>query len=133
MISALYGLQKAIYDTITGDATIMALITGVYDSPTLNTPYPYITIGECTSVPWRNHSHPGEEITVTIHIWSNYEGFKEALDINKRLNQLLGDQDLTVTGWNCVKSWFDFSDTIRDPDGVVRHVVARYRIRGMEN
>lgn len=132
MISALYGIQKAIYDRILADATIMARIEGVFDSPEIDQAYPYITIGECTSVPWRTHSKPGEEVTVTLHIWSVYEGFKEALEILGDLNRLFGDKDLTVSGWDCCHSWFDFSDTIREPEGVVRHVVARYRIRGFE-
>ena len=45
-------LQQAIYDALTGDATLMALITGVYadieppNLPEANTDFPYVVIGQ---------------------------------------------------------------------------------------
>lgn len=133
MNSMLYELQKSVYAKIAADSTIMALIEGVYDDPPENTDYPYITIGEATSVPWRSHDRPGEEVTFTLHIWSQQAGFSEGLLILKELNRLFGYVDLVVTGWDIVKCEYEFSDTFKDQDGLTRHVVVRYRVRGLEN
>src|SRR5690606_40268145 len=89
---------------------------------------PIFTIGEATSVPFRTMSRFGEECTVTLHIWSRYKGFKEALEILDDLNRLLADQDLSVAGYDTAACFYEFSETLRDPDGKTRHVPVRYRI-----
>ena len=38
-------LQKAVYEALTSDTGLMALITGIYDRPVQNTSFPYVTIG----------------------------------------------------------------------------------------
>jgi hypothetical protein len=70
MKSFIKPVQTAVYSAITGDATIMAKITGVFDFPPKDQPYPFVTIGEATVIPWRTHSQPGVEATLTLHIWS---------------------------------------------------------------
>jgi hypothetical protein len=126
--SALTEIQQAIYSRLTGDATLMGKITGVFDQVPENQPFPYVTIGEYTSVPFRTMTRFGEEVTVTLHIWSQYNGFKEALDILDDMNRLLADkEDITVTGYDLVACFYEFSETLRDPDGMTRHVPVRYR------
>jgi len=133
MNSVLKNAQSAMFSAISADATIMGKITGVFDYPPKDQAYPFVAIGESTSVPFRTHSQPGEEVTVTIHIWSVYEGFSEALDILGDLNRLFGDVDLAVSGWSNIHSWYDFSETLREGDGELRHVVARYRLRALQD
>ena len=132
MNSMLYELQKSVYSALSGDTTLAALIEGVYDDPPENTSYPYITLGDVTSVPWRSHDRPGEEATITIHIWSQQAGFTEALSILKETNRILGYVNLSVTGWDIVRCEYEFSETLRDLDGLTRHVPVRYRVRGLE-
>lgn len=128
-MSALPVIQQAIYSRLTGDSVLMSKVTGVFDYVPDNQTFPYITIGEATSAPYRTFSRFGEEVTVTCHIWSRYDGFKEALDILADMNRLLADRDdLSVTGYDLICCFFEFSETMRDPDGITRHVVARYRL-----
>jgi hypothetical protein len=126
--SSLNSIQKAIYTTLTSDSALMAKITGVFDNVPDNQPYPYITIGEATSSRFRTFSRFGEEVFITLHIWSQYAGFKEANDILNDMNRLLADQNLTTSGWDTISCFYDFSETLRDSDGVTRHIVVRYRI-----
>lgn len=127
-MSALLSIQQAIYQILTADTTLMTKITGVFDQAPQDQAFPYVTIGEATSSPFRTMSRFGEEITITLHIWSQYHGFKESNEILAELNRLLADQDLTVTGYDVVSCMYDFSETLRDPDGITRHVPVRYRI-----
>jgi Protein of unknown function (DUF3168) len=128
MSSSLLPIQQAIYNRLTGDSVLMAKVTGVFDYVSDNQAFPYITIGEATSNPFRTFSRFGEEVTVTLHIWSRYDGSKEALEILNEMNRLLADQDLAVTGYDTVACFYEFSETLRDPDGITRHLVVRYRI-----
>lgn len=133
MSSALDNIQQAIYSLLTGDTTLMSKITGVYDEVPQDlvnddTNFPFVTIGEATSVPFRTMTRFGEEVTVTLHVWSRYKGFKEALEILDDLNRLLADRDLNVAGYDTAACFYEFSETLRDPDGKTRHVPVRYRI-----
>jgi hypothetical protein len=129
MSSALSPIQQAIYNRLTGDSALMTKVTGVFDYVPDNQAFPYVTLGEATSNPYRTFSRFGEEVTITCHIWSRYDGFKEALDILNEMNRLLADKDdLSVTGYDLICCFYEFSETLRDPDGITRHVPVRYRL-----
>ncbi len=130
--SLLLELQKAVYSKLSGDAALMAKVTGVFDSVPDSQAFPYITIGEATEVPFSAFSSVGKESTLTLHIWSRYSGFKEALDVLKRVNELLDGATLTITGYALVDMSLEMSETLRDPDGVTRHVAARFRCLARE-
>ncbi|NTX58940.1 DUF3168 domain-containing protein, partial [Myxococcus sp. CA039A] len=91
--------------------------------------FPYVTIGDVTSVPNRTFDHFGEECTITLHIWSRYNGFKEAAEILDDLNRILADTVFSVPGWEMQGCYYDFSETLRDPDGLTRHIPVRYRVK----
>ena len=48
-------------------------------------------------------------------------------NIMDRIHDLLHDSNLSVTGFNLVNLRFEFSDILRDPDGITRHGVMRFR------
>lgn len=129
MSSAAFPIQQSIYGKLTGDAELMNKIKGVFDDVPENQPFPYITIGEMTSGPFRTFSRFGEEITIMLHIWSRYKGFKEASEILADMNRLLADQALEVPGYDVVACFYEFSQTMRDEDGITRHIPVRYRIQ----
>lgn len=132
--TSLQVLQAAIYAKLTADTgsgglfdPTAPMITGVFDDVPDGQPLPYITIGEATETPWSTFGRVGADDTLTIHIWSQAPGFKEALGILDRLNVLLDGGVLEVDGHVHVGTLYESAETLRDPDGVTRHVVARYR------
>jgi hypothetical protein len=130
--SSLQPIQTAIYDRLTTDLSLMDKITGVYDDVDQDIQFPYVTIGDSTSIPWRTQTRFGEEVTVTLHIWSRYQGYREAYEILDDLNRLLADKDLNVDGYDAVAVYYEFMESFRDPDGQTRHVVVRYRLQVQE-
>ena len=62
-----------------------------------------------------------------MDIWSRYRGSKEAKEIMDRIHTLLHDSSLTVSGTNLINLRFEFSDLVRDPDGITRHGIMRFR------
>ena len=69
----------------------------------------------------------GNEITINIHVWSQYKGSKETKQIMDKIHDLLHNSNLNVTGHNLINLRFEFSDIMRDPDGITRHGVMRFR------
>lgn len=126
--TSLKALQTALYGKLHGDATLLALVTGVYDDVPEDTNYPYVVIGEFTEEPLNAMGKHGKEVTATLHVWSQYKGFAEAYDIANRIQVLLDEVALTVTGYTHVSTQYEFGESIREPDGVTRHIPLRYRI-----
>lgn len=130
-MAAALSIHKTVYELLTSDASLSSKVSEIYDGfPNLEqTPakFPFITFGDSNSNPFTTFEHAGEEIFFTIHIWSRYKGFKETLEITSDIQRLLSQQDIEVEGLGVVGCFFDSSDTMRDVDGITRHVILRYR------
>ena len=134
MIAAAKYIQQAIYTLLIGDLALMAILEGVFDYPPDNMAYPFIQIGAVTSTEYRTLSRPGEEVTVTIHIYSDYLGNKEALEILDEVNRLMGDvTNISISNYTLIASWFEFYEVLRDhlsAEGLILcHIPVRYRFK----
>lgn len=127
-MSAALEIQKAVYSALTADITLMGKITGVFDEVPPGQALPYVVLGDTTEVPESDFVKKGYENTITLHIWSEYPGFKEAKEILADLNRILDRAILSITGFNTVYCKYDFSETLETSDGKYRHIPVRYRI-----
>ncbi|MFQ5954710.1 MAG: DUF3168 domain-containing protein [Kiloniellales bacterium] len=128
MADASGAVQTAIYDRLTGDATLMGMVKAVHDQVPEDAKFPYVTIGDDTATDFDTKTETGQELTLTLHAWSRAHGRKEVKDILARIYALLHEQALTITGFTHVLARFEFTQTFRDPDGLTQHGVARYRV-----
>ena len=122
-----FQLQTAIYAALNVSAITTTLACGVYDEVTEGNTYPFISLGEETTIDFSTKTSVGSETTINIHIWSQYKGSKQTKEIMDKVHDLLHDINLTVTGFNLINLRFEFSDIMRDTDGVTRHGVIRFR------
>jgi len=123
-----FALQSTIYSTLSADNTLTSTLgAGVYDEVLEGASYPFVSLGEETAIDYGTKDLVGGETTINIHIWSQYKGSKETKQIMDKVHDLLHDIDLTVTGFNLINLRFEYSDIMRDPDGVTRHGVMRFR------
>jgi len=136
MGSALSPIESAIAAKLLADATLIGMVTGIFDfrGIPLNQEYPYVTLGDSTETDDSTFDTIGYDTTFTLHIWSAQPGSKECQQILARLNMLLNHQPLTLTGLAHVGTWYDMSQTLSDPDDTrVTHLWVRYRIQAGEN
>jgi hypothetical protein len=122
-------LQKAVFATLAGDATLAGLLGGakVYDGAPRNAAAPYVHLGELVARDWSTATEAGSEITFAVVVWSRAEGRIEGIAIADRVTALLHDQDLAVEGFTLVNLRHVATETARvdKPEG--RRVVARFR------
>lgn len=130
VISPMAPIQAAVLELLEGDATLSGLITGVYDYLPETIPFPYVVVGEATDAPDNSHDRYGRQTVITLHVWSQYHGYAQALGIASRVNALLDHQPLTIVGLDHVVTRYEFSQALTDPEapGNIRHVVLRYRV-----
>jgi hypothetical protein len=120
-------LQKSIFNALDGDSTLQNLVTDVYDFVPENTAFPYVKVGEETSLDNGTKTLQGNEHTLVIHTFSRYRGSKEVKEIMSRIYALLHESSLSVTGASLVNLRFEFSDVIKENDGLTSHGLQRFR------
>jgi len=120
-------LQKSIFNALDGDSTLQNLVTDVYDFVPENTAFPYVKVGEETSLDNGTKTLQGNEHTLVIHTFSRYRGSKEVKEIMSRIYTLLHESSLSVTGASLVNLRFEFSDVIKENDGLTSHGLQRFR------
>jgi len=121
-------LRTAIYQRLTGDSTLMALITGVYDDVPETTAYPYVVLGDDSDTNYGTKTLDGVQYIINIHAWSRYRGVKEASEILERIYYLLHEYAIVVTGASAIHIRQEFNTVFVDGDGITRHGVIRFRV-----
>ncbi|MDX3235652.1 DUF3168 domain-containing protein [Streptomyces sp. ME03-5709C] len=128
--AAMLPVQAAVYARLTDDPELTDQISGVYDYVPETAAYPFVVIGEETEIPDNRHRGFGRQTAVTLHVFSQYRGYRQVLQLGSLVTALLDHQPLTIEGLNHVATRFEFSQTLTDPEppGDIRHLVLRYRI-----
>jgi hypothetical protein len=122
-------VQTAIYSALTGDATLTGKVTGVYDSVPDETSFPYVAIGDDTVRDFSTNTFSGEEMTLTIHIWSRDRGRKNTKSIMADIYRVLHKANLSLTnGASLIHVLFEFAEIVLDPDGTTYHGIQRFRM-----
>jgi hypothetical protein len=133
MPSASLALQQSIFAALTADAALTTLLGGtrIYDDVPQGTQLPYLTLGQSTERDWSTGGDPdtetGSEHILTLHVWSDARGKKQAHDIIGAVRAVLHDQPLTLTGHRLVNIRHEFSEARRNSDGETIHGLARFR------
>ena len=128
MSTGQFALQTAVYSTLSSDSNLTSTLgAGVYDDVPQGSAYPFVQIGDDATKDYSTKDVSGSETTLNLHVWSQNHGSKQAKDIMDRIHTLLHDTNLTVTGFNFINNRMEFSDIVRDPDGITRHGIMRFR------
>jgi hypothetical protein len=129
MASAGFELQRAVYSSLSGDATLAGLLGGahIYDDVPRDAAYPYVTVGQSSWRDWSTGGEDGEEHTLTLHVWSDSGGHRETHHIMTRVRERLHDAALTLTGHHLVNLRHEFSEARRDAGGESYRGLVRFR------
>jgi hypothetical protein len=121
-------LQKTIFDSLSGDNNLTSTLgAAVYDFVPDSSAFPYVKIGEETSIDNGTKTLQGNEHTLVIHSFSRYRGSKQIKEIMSRIYALLHESSLSVSGASLVNLRFEFSDVIKENDGLTSHGLQRFR------
>ena len=100
----------------------MALVSNrVYDGAAQDATLPYVDVGEAEIYDWSTKTEGGSDHRIMMHVWSNYEGKKEAYDIIEQIRSTLHEAGLSVTGHTLVILRYESADVFRDIDGKTWH------------
>lgn len=138
-------IQEAIYATLRGSGTLAGLLAAdayegspsgaaVYDHvPQMPAAealenFPYVVIGDDTAVEFDTDLVRGQETTVTLHVWDRRRGRRRVKEIIDALYDLLHENYLAISGQQTVLCFWEFTESVPDPDVLTQHGVIRFRI-----
>ena len=116
-------LQQSIYDALTGDVTLMALITGVFadvqqpNLPEADADFPYVVIGQDNLVTFDTKTDNGVRALVQMDVWSRENNLTEAKDVGSAVYSVLQKGSLTISGAHHILTRAVGQDYSTDPDG----------------
>jgi len=118
-------LQKAVFDRLVAQLAP----TPVYDDVPEESAFPYVVIGEDTGSDWFSSTWGGREVTLTIHVWSQYRGMKELKTIMEKVVRNLTNwtPDLSADNFAVALLIPEFEDQFKEGEGITRHGVIRIR------
>ena len=91
----------------------------------------YVVIGDDTFIEYDTDGLTGFEATVVIHTWDTRSSNRSQIPLKNlkgEIYDLLHRAELVISGYNVITVEQEFSDNPRDPDGLTRHGVQRFRI-----
>jgi hypothetical protein len=125
----LLDLQKALYETLSADAALMALVGGVYDHVPQGANFAYVVIGDDTATEFDDDREAGFDAEATIHTWGRaHRGRKEVKEIQREIYRVLHRNLLPVDNAHTVETFVEWTDSFLDADGITYHGVQRVRV-----
>jgi hypothetical protein len=119
-------LQVLLLSTLKADATLMALVNGVYDTPP-DKPWgdrlAYISFGPSDVLTDDADCVDGEEHNIQIDVWSRAVGAVECKKICAAVKATLHGQELELSDNALCEIRVNGYRTLRDPDGLTTHGV----------
>ncbi len=124
-----WDLQRAAYQALMADITLSALLGGerLYDHVPQTSAFPYAVVDQMRINDWSTGTERGSEHVLMLHIWSRYDGKREAYEIADAIRNVLDDAELTLDDNRLINLTHQYSDLKRDEDGETYHAVMRFR------
>ena len=129
MPSASWALQQAVFAALAANAPLIAVLGAarIHDDVPQGTDFPYLTLGQTSARDWSTGTEEGSEHTLTLTVWSQARGKKEAHEIMGAVRAALHEAPLALTGHRLVTLRHEFSEARRDPDGDTTRGTVRFR------
>ena len=100
--AVLQAVQQGLYNKLSGDALLMDMVTGVYDAVPQHAALPYVVLGDGSADDVPQLQAKISECTMQLYVWTSGGGRKAALAILQRLNALLHQATLPMSGHSLI-------------------------------
>lgn len=129
-------LQIAVQARLTGDATLMAIIMGVFDIASEGQTPPYITYGQHIGGPMPTFGHVNSESLFLLDIFSGAGSDDECYQILAEVRRLLettpSNPPLALPDYGMAYLRCEWSTILHETDYQIRHMPVRFRTKATE-
>lgn len=127
---AQWEIQAHLYADLKLDAALGTLCPGgIHDMDAPPTAaYPYTVIGDWTESNADLQASVGRQLTVTLHVWDNYEGSKNVKIIMDRIAQIIDRRPFATDSWFVNVVYLEYVNNMRSPENKM-HGIIRFRFK----
>jgi hypothetical protein len=120
-------LQKLVFDTLTGDAGLTAIVGArVYDRALPNAAFPFISFGPTSFFLVQDDCLSGRIETIQVDVWSESKGGKrQCKDIVDLVVDALNGIEAELTTVTVADMRVVLVQVLDDPDGITSHGVVQ--------
>jgi hypothetical protein len=129
-------IQTAVQSRLTGDSTLMGMITGVFEEPIEGQALPYISYGQHVDGPYYTFGKVGHEGFFLLDIWSNASNKDECYHILAEVRQLLvttpTNPPLALPDYGPCNFIYEWSTIFKEEEFAIWHMPVRFMTRTVE-
>lgn len=118
MTQAIWALQEAVYQELSSDATLLALIPGIFQHVPQETALPYAVIVPQGTEDWSTSTKEGQQVQILVQMYMREAGSKKILEATQRVRELLHEMALSVTDFVLVSLRVEDADIMLGADGL---------------
>lgn len=127
-------LQEAVYQRLSGDAGVTALVGGIYDAiPVGELPDLYLTLGPETARDRSDKTGGGAVHDFTVSVIGSASGFLAAKQAAAAVSDALTGADMVLSRGQLIGLWFVKAVAKRETSGDGRRIDMRFRARVEDN
>lgn len=109
-------------------AQVAAVGNRVFDRVPADVIFPYIELGEFQTIDDGAQCHDGQEVFITLHVWSRAAGQVECKTIAGAVRGAFHEVDLDLgNAWQFLEIAHQDTRYLKDPDGLTSHAVLSFR------
>lgn len=127
-----WDIQAGLYSHLTTTNAVTSLLAdganSILDNVPGGTPFPYIVLGEMSAKPLDTQAFSGNDVTVTLHVFSRNKGLQETKNILAALYDAIHQVDIAIPNQTLVLCQHQQTDTLLESDGLTRHGIIRFRL-----
>jgi len=132
----LYELQVALQARFTADATLMQIITGVFDIAPEGQTAPYITYGQHVDGAMPTFGHVNSEALFLLDIWSQQGSDDQCYQILAEVKRLLQttptNPPLVLPDYGQIYMHYVWSTILHEESYNIRHMPVRFHSKAVE-
>jgi hypothetical protein len=122
-----HSLQKALYEALANDSTLMGMVSGIFDRMPQGQSYPYVTLDESLGSDASTKTSVSMEYALQIQVWSREGGRRQNVEIMENIHRILHDANLTLIGHRLISIRFISSTISVKSDGWTYQGTMRFR------
>lgn len=119
-------LQGALVALLKADGGV-GTAARVYDEPPASPTFPYVVVGDDQVIGDDVDCAQMSEVFARIHVWSRGVGFPETKTIAAAIRTRIRGATFTLTGFTVNEVKFVQAPSLRDPDGLSRHIPLEFQ------
>lgn len=133
LISTIKALKKGVYERLSSDGDLLNRVNEIAEEIDKNVKFPFVVIGSANATEFSSKTSAGQDVSLTLHTWSDYPGDLEVLEIHELILKAISREPINVgDDLEISLARLDSEEVIKNIDNRTRQGILIFRFIIME-